>query len=102
MDDHIRAVPISLNSPVGSVYRGFTRAAVIKARKHVIIEFRRNAVNYVSISGRAELTLENGSDRRRFLLKNAMARLDKDRLSILAETITPDKRSLKTAWHHDI
>ncbi|HET7238121.1 MAG TPA: hypothetical protein VFI76_03800, partial [Terrimicrobiaceae bacterium] len=72
-----------------------------KSKKHVIIEFRRHAINYVSLSDRAELTLESGSDRRRFFLKNAMARLDKDKLSILAETITPDKRNSRAALRRD-
>jgi hypothetical protein len=101
MIDHIQDVHISLNSPAGSVFRGFSRAVVLKAKKQVIIEFRRNAVNYVSLSERAELILERGIDRRRFLLKNAMARLERDKLSILAESITPDRRTPKTAWRHD-
>src|SRR5262245_6493248 len=93
MIDHIQEVHVSLNSPLGSVFRGFSRAVVLKAKKQVIIEFRRNAVNYVSLSEQAELTVEDGLNCRRFLLKNAMARLDKDKLSILAETITPNKKT---------
>ena len=101
MIDHIRDVHVSLSSPSGSIYRGFSRAVVLKAKKRVIIEFRRNAVNYVTLSERAELTLESGVDRRRFLLKNAMARLDRDKLSILAEIVTPDKKNSKEGLHHD-
>lgn len=55
---------------------------VIKPRKQVIIEFRRNWVNYVSLGERAEMTIESGTDCRQFLLKNAVVRLDKQKLSI--------------------
>jgi hypothetical protein len=88
MIDRIQEVQINIDSPSGSVFRGFSKAVVIKARKQVIIEFRRNWVNYMSLSEHAELTVEIGTGCRRFLLKNAMARLDKDKLSILAERIT--------------
>jgi hypothetical protein len=91
MIDYIQDVHISIDSPSGSVFRGFSKAVVLKAKKQVIIEFRRNAVNYVSLSGGAELTVESGTDCRRFLLKNAMARLDRHKLSILAERITAQK-----------
>jgi hypothetical protein len=93
MIDHFEEVHVSINSPLGSVFRGFSKAVVLKARKQVIIEFRRDAVSYVSLSQSAELILDNGIERRRFLLKNAVARLDRDKLSILAETIAPDKRT---------
>ena len=93
MIDHIQDVQINIDSPFGSVFRGFSKAVVIKAKKQVIIEFRRNWVNYVSLSEHAEMTVEIGTGCRRFLLKNAMARLDKDKLSILAERISsPDKK----------
>ena len=101
MTDHIQEVHISLNCPSGLVFSGFSRAIILKAKKQVIIEFRRNAMNYVSLSERAELSVESGTNYRRFLLKNAMARLDRDKLSILAETITLDKKTPKTARHHD-
>jgi hypothetical protein len=42
----------------------------------------------MSLSEHAEMTVEIGNGCRRFLLKNAMARLDKDKLSILAERIS--------------
>jgi len=90
---HLREVHIEIDSPSGSVFRGFSKAVVIKAKKQVVIEFRRNWVNYVSLSEHAEMTVEIGSGCRRFLLKNAMARLDKEKLSILAERITsPHKK----------
>ena len=93
MIDHIQEVQINIDSPSGSVFRGFGKAVVIKAKKQVIIEFRRNWVNYVSLSEHAEMTVEIGNGCRRFLLKNAMARLDREKLSILAETITsPHKK----------
>ena len=93
MIDHIQEVQINIDSPFGSVFRGFSKAVVIKAKKQVIIEFRRNWVNYVSLSEHAEMTVEIGTGCRRFLLKNAMARLDKDKLSILAERISsPHKK----------
>ena len=41
------------------------------------------------------MTVEIGTGCRRFLLKNAMARLDKEKLSILAETITSPPKSLR-------
>jgi hypothetical protein len=88
MIDHIQEVQVSIDSPFGSVFRGFSKAVVIKAKKQAIIEFRRNWVNYVSLSENAEMTVEIGTGCRRFLLKNAMARLDKDKLSILAERIS--------------
>jgi hypothetical protein len=65
---------------------------VIKPRKQVIIEFRRNWVNYVSLGERAEMTIESGTDCRQFLLKNAMVRLDKQKLSILAEKISSPRK----------
>ena len=96
MTDHIQDVHINIDNPFGSVFRGFGKAVVIKAKKQVIIEFRRNWVNYVSLSEYAEMTVEIGTGCRRFLLKNAMARLDKDKLSILAEKISsPDKKPPK-------
>jgi hypothetical protein len=49
---------------------GLGKAVVIKAENQVIIEFRRNWVNYVSLSEHAEMTVEIGTGRRRFLLKN--------------------------------
>ena len=88
MIDHLKEIEINIDSPAGSVFRGFCKAVVIKAKKQVIIEFRRNWVNYVSLSEHAEMTVEIGTGCRRFLLKNAMAGLDKDKLSILAERIT--------------
>ena len=88
MIDHLKEVEINIDSPAGSVFRGFSKAVVIKAKKQVIIEFRRNWVNYMSLSEHAEMTVEIGTGCRRFLLKNAMARLDKDKLSILAERIS--------------
>ena len=88
MIDHTQEVQVSIDSPFGSVFRGFSKAVVIKAKKQVIIEFRRNWVNYVSLSEHAEMTVEIGTGCRQFLLKNAMARLDKDKLSILAERIS--------------
>ena len=88
MIDHLKEVEINIDSPAGSVFRGFSKAVVIKAKKQVIIEFRRNWVNYLSLSEHAEMTVEIGTGCRRFLLKNAMARLDKDKLSILAERIS--------------
>jgi len=97
MIDHIQEVQVTIDSPFGSVFRGFSRAVVIKAKKQVIIEFRRNWVNYLSLSEHAEMTVEIGNGCRRFLLKNAMARLDTEKLSILAETITsPDKKPPRT------
>ena len=88
MIDHLKEIEINIDSPAGSVFRGFSKAVVIKAKKQVIIEFRRNWVNYLSLSEHAEMTVEIGTGCRRFLLKNAMARLDKDKLSILAERIS--------------
>jgi hypothetical protein len=88
MIDHLKEIEINIDSPAGSVFRGFSKAVVIKAKKQVIIEFRRNWVNYMSLSEHAEMTVEIGTGCRRFLLKNAMARLDKDKLSILAERIS--------------
>ena len=88
MIDHIQEVEINIDSPSGSVFHGFSKAVVIKAKKQVIIEFRRNWVNYVSLSEHAEMIVEIGTGCRRFLLKNALARLDKDKLSILAERIS--------------
>ena len=97
MIDHLKEVEINIDSPAGSVFRGFSKAVVIKAKKQVIIEFRRNWVNYMSLSEHAEMTVEIGTGYRRFLLKNAMARLDKDKLSILAERISsPLKKSPRT------
>jgi hypothetical protein len=93
--DHIQEVRIDIESPFGPVFRGFSKAVVIKARKQVIIEFRRNWVNYVSLSEHAEITVEIGKSCRRFLLKNAMARLDKQKLSILAERITSPQKKRK-------
>jgi hypothetical protein len=93
MIDHIQEVQINIDSPSGSVFRGFSKAVMIKAKKQVIIEFRRNWVNYVTLSEHAEMTVEIGTGCRRFVLKNAMARLDKEKLSILAERITsPHKK----------
>jgi hypothetical protein len=47
----------------------------------------------MSLSEHAEMTVETGTGCRRFLLKNAMARLDKDKLSILAAKISsPPKK----------
>jgi hypothetical protein len=88
MIDQTKEVEINIDSPSGSVFRGFGKAVVIKAKMQVIIEFRRNWVNYMSLSEHSEMTVEIGTGCRRFLLKNAMARLDKDKLSILAERIT--------------
>ncbi len=88
MIDHTQGSPNQHRQPFGSVFRGFSKAVVIKAKKQVIIEFRRNWVNYMSLSEHAEMTVEIGTGCRRFLLKNAMARLDKDKLSILAERIS--------------
>ena len=95
MIDHIQEVQINIDSPSGSVFRGFSKAVVIKAKKQVIIEFRRNWVNYLSLSDHAEMTVEIGTGCRRFLMKNAMARLDKEKLSILAERITSPHKKLK-------
>jgi hypothetical protein len=96
MIDHLKEVEINIDSPAGSVFRGFSKAVVIKAKKRVIIEFRRNWVNYMSLSEHAEMTIEIGTGCRRFLLKNAMARLDRDKLSVLAERISsPLKKTPK-------
>ena len=46
MIDHIKEVEINIDSPSGSIFRGFSKAVVIKAKKQVIIEFRRNWLNY--------------------------------------------------------
>jgi hypothetical protein len=93
MIDQTKEVAINIDSPSGSVFRGFGKAVVIKAKKQVIIEFRRNWVNYMSLSEHAEMTVETGTGCRRFLLKNAMARLDRDKLSILAAKISsPPKK----------
>jgi hypothetical protein len=92
MIDHIQEVEINIDSPSGRVFRGFGKAVVIKAKKQVIIEFRRNWVNYMSLSEQAEMTVEIGTGCRRFLLKNAMARLDKEKLSILAERISSPRK----------
>jgi hypothetical protein len=97
MIDRIQEVKVSIDSPFGLVFQGFCKAVVIKAKKQVIIEFRRNWVNYVSLSEDAEMTVEIGTGCRRFLLKNAMARLDQEKLSILAERITSShKKPSKT------
>ena len=97
MINHIKEVEINIDSPSGSVFHGFSKAVVIKAKKQVVIEFRRNWVNYVSLSEHAEIIVEVGTGCRRFLLKNAMARLDKDKLSILAERISsPQKKPPRT------
>jgi len=97
MIDDIQEVQINIDSPSGVVFRGFCKAVVIKAKKQVIIEFRRNWVNYVSLSEHAEMTVDIGNGCRRFLLKNAMARLDKEKLSILAERISsPLKKPPRT------
>ena len=97
MIDHIKEVEINIDSPSGSVFSGFSKAVVIKAKKQVTIEFRRNWVNYVSLSENAEIIVEVETGCRRFLLKNAMARLDKDKLSILAERIrSPHKKPPRT------
>ena len=61
MIDHLKEVEINIDSPAGSVFRGFSKAVVIKAKKQVIIEFRRNWVNYVSLSEHAEMTVEIGT-----------------------------------------
>ena len=91
MIKRIQEVQINIDSPTGSVFRGFGKAVVIKAEKQAIIEFRRNWVNYLSLSDHAEMTVEMGNGCRRFLMKNAMARLDKEKMSILAERITTQK-----------
>jgi hypothetical protein len=97
MINNIQEVLINIDSPSGVFFRGFGKAVVIKAKKQVIIEFRRNWVNYMSLSDHAEMTVEIGTGCRRFLLKNVMARLDKDKLSILAERITsPHKKPPRT------
>jgi hypothetical protein len=96
MIDHIQEVKVNIDSPFGLVFQGFCKAVVIRAKRQVIIEFRRNWVNYVSLSEHAEMTVEIGTGCRRFLLKNAMARLDQKKLSIVAERITsPHKKTRK-------
>jgi len=101
MIHHLQEVTIKIDTPAGGVFRGFSRAVSIKAKKQVIIEFRQNWVNYVSLSEQAELTVENGTSCRRFLLKNAMARLDRKKLSIMAESvISPDEKNPKAPKRH--
>jgi len=87
MIHRLRDVSIKIDSPSGNVFQGFCKAVSIKATKQVIIEFRRNWINYVSLSKQTLLTLESGASSQRFLLTNAMARLDRDKLSILAENV---------------
>ncbi|CAN5751256.1 hypothetical protein BH09VER1_BH09VER1_12140 [soil metagenome] len=101
MIHHLQEVIINIDTPAGGVFRGFSRAVSIKAKKQVIIEFRRNWVNYVSLSEQSELTIENGTSCRRFILKNALARLDRSKLSIMAESvISPDDKIPKALKRH--
>ena len=88
MIHRLQEVHVEIDTPSGAVFRGFSQSVTIKARNQATIEFGRNWVNYVSLSDRAELVLRQGAGCRRFLLKNAMARLDKEKLSVLAETAT--------------
>lgn len=88
MIHRLHEVHVEIGTPSGAVFRGFSKAVTIKARKQAIIEFGRNWVNYVSLSDHAELIVQEGTGCRQFLLKNAMARLDKEKLLVLAETVT--------------
>ncbi len=99
MIHRLQEVHVEINTSSGAVFSGFCKAVTIKARKQAIIEFGRNWVNYVSLSDNAELVIHEGAGCRRFVLKNAMARLDKERLSVLAETVTvfPDTSGQETA-----
>lgn len=87
MIHQLEEVNVKIDTPLGRVFRGFTKAVSIKTKKQVTIEFRKNWVNYLSLSEQAELTLEEGTVFRRFILKNAMARLDRNKLSILAQSV---------------
>jgi len=87
MTHQLHEVSVKIDTPLGRVFRGFSKTVSIKAKKHVIIEFRQNWVNYVSLSEQAELTIVDGTVFRRFILTNAMARLDRNKLSILAQSV---------------
>ncbi len=88
MIHRFQEVQVEIATHLGNVFHGFVRSVAIKAGRNAVIELRGNWVNYVSLGDRAEMTIQIGTDFRRFLVKNAMARLDEKTLSILAETVT--------------
>lgn len=98
MIHRLHEVQIEIDTPAGNVFRGFGRAVAFQTIKQALIECRGNWVNYVSLRNQSEMTVETRNGCRRFLLKNAMARLDRGELSILAETATsPNEKTFKVA-----
>jgi hypothetical protein len=87
MTRHLQKVYVEISNSLGNVFRGYGNAVSVQTAERVTIEFRPDWLNYVSLSEQAELTVQHGTEVRRFLLKNAMGRLDRDKLSILAETV---------------